>query len=110
MWLLATDGLAVDWLARAIDADAARMTRFFTAQRGPWGFYGYEAMALILDAVAAAGAGPREAVVRAARTERDRDSMLGRYSIDEEGLTTSPASGRLAIAAGERVWDRPGLT
>jgi hypothetical protein len=110
MWLLATDGLAVDWVARAIDADAARMTRFFTAQRGPWGFNGYEAMALILDAVAAAGAGGREAVVRAARTERDRDSMLGRYSIDEEGLTTSPASGRLAIAAGELVWDRPGVT
>jgi hypothetical protein len=105
MWLLATDGLAVDWLARAIDADAARMTRFFTAQRAPWGFYGYEAMALILDAVEGSG-GTRQGAVSAARGTHDRDSILGRYSIDEEGLTTAPASGRLAIAGGELVWDR----
>jgi branched-chain amino acid transport system substrate-binding protein len=109
MWLLATDGLAVDWLARAIDPAAARVTRFFTAQRAPWGFYGYEAMALILDAIAASG-GTREGAVRAAREIRDRESVLGRYSIDEEGLTTAPASGRLAIAAGELVWDRDSLT
>jgi len=109
MWLLATDGLAVDWVARAIDADAAQRTRFFTAQRAPWGFYGFEAMALILDAVAAGG-GTRAGAVRAARGTRDRDSILGRYSIDEAGLTTSPATGRLAIAGGELVWDRPGLT
>jgi len=108
MWLLATDGMAVDWVARAIDADAARRTRFFTAQRAPWGLYGFEAMALILDAVAAS-AGTREGAVRAARGTRDRDSVLGRYSIDEAGLTTSPATGRLAIADGELVWDRPGL-
>jgi branched-chain amino acid transport system substrate-binding protein len=108
MWLLATDGVAVDWVARAIDAEAARRTRFFTAQRAPWGFYGFEAMALILDAVAAGG-GTREGAVRAARGTRDRDSVLGRYSIDQAGLTTSPATGRLAIAGGELVWDRPGL-
>jgi ABC-type branched-subunit amino acid transport system substrate-binding protein len=105
MWLLATDGLAVDWLARAIDADAARMTLFFTAQRAPWGFYGYEAMALILDAVEGSG-GTREGAVSAARGTHDRDSILGRYSIDEHGLTTSPASGRLVISAGELVWER----
>jgi branched-chain amino acid transport system substrate-binding protein len=105
MWLLATDGLAVDWLARAIDPEAAARTRFFTAQGAPWGFYGYEAMALILDAVAEGG-GTRAGAVRAARGTRDRDSILGRYSIDEQGLTTVPATGRLAIAAGELVWDR----
>jgi branched-chain amino acid transport system substrate-binding protein len=105
MWLLATDGLAVDWLARAIDAEAAVTTRFFTAQRAPWGFYGYEAMALILDAVAEGG-GTRAGAVSAARGAPDRESILGRYSIDEQGLTTAPATGRLAIAAGELVWDR----
>jgi branched-chain amino acid transport system substrate-binding protein len=108
MWLLATDGLAVDWLARAIDEDAARRTRFFTAQRAPWGFYGYEAMALILDAVAESS-GSRGEAVRAARSTRDRDSCLGRYSIDAEGLTTARASGRLAISGGELVWERAGL-
>jgi branched-chain amino acid transport system substrate-binding protein len=109
MWILATDGLAVDRVARGIDANAERMTRFFTAQRAPWGFYGYEAMALILDALAEAG-GSRASAVRAARGTRNRESPLGRYSIDAEGLTTAPASGRLAVAGGELVWDRPGLS
>ncbi len=67
--------------------------------------YGFEAMALILDAIGAAR-GDREAVVRAARATRDRDSILGRYSIDPEGRTTSTAYGRLAVAGGELVWDR----
>jgi branched-chain amino acid transport system substrate-binding protein len=105
LWLLGTDGLAVDTFARELDAGAARRTRLFTAQRAPWGFYGYEAAALILDAVAAAG-GNRLGVVAAARRTRDRDSPLGRYSIDENGLTTGPAEGRLAVVDGEIVWDR----
>ena len=105
LWLLATDGLATDRFARDLDAGAAGRTRLFTAQRAPWGFYGYEAAALILDTVAAAG-GNRLAVVEAARRTRDRDSVLGRYSLDENGLTTGPATGRLAVVDGEIVWDR----
>ena len=69
------------------------------------GFYGFEAMALILDAVAEGG-GDREATVRAARATHDRDSLLGRYSLDEHGHTTSTAYGRLAVVDGELVWDR----
>jgi hypothetical protein len=34
------------------------------------------------------------------------DSILGRYSIDADGHTTSTAYGRLAVAGGELVWDR----
>jgi branched-chain amino acid transport system substrate-binding protein len=105
LWLLGTDGLALDRFARELDPGAARRTRLFTAQRGPWGFYGYEAAALVLDAVAAAG-GDRLAVMEAARRTRDRDSALGRYSIDEDGLTTAPADGRLAVVGGEIVWER----
>ncbi len=97
--------MAVAGFARARDESAAGRTRLFTAQRAPWGFYGYEAAALILDAVAAAG-GDREGVVHAARATRDRDSALGRYSIDAEGLTTAPADGRLAVIDGEIVGDR----
>jgi hypothetical protein len=84
---------------------AAARTRLFTVQRGPRGFYGYETAALILDAVAAAG-GDRPAVTETARRARDRDSALGRYSVDEDGLTTAPADGRLAVVDGEVVWDR----
>jgi ABC-type branched-subunit amino acid transport system substrate-binding protein len=105
LWLLATDGLAVDWFARELDAGAAARTRLFTAQRAPWGFYGNEAAALILDAVAA-GEGNRLAVIETARRTCDRDSAIGRYSIDEHGLTTGPADGRLAVVGGELVWVR----
>jgi hypothetical protein len=31
--------------------------------------------------------------------------VLGRYSIDARGLTTSAAYGRQAVVAGELVWD-----
>jgi branched-chain amino acid transport system substrate-binding protein len=105
MWLLGTEGVAEPWLARELIPSAAACTRFFVAQRAPFAFYGFEAMALILDAVAAAGA-DRAAIVAAARATRDRDSILGRYSIDQHGHTTSTAYGRLAVAGGELVWDR----
>jgi branched-chain amino acid transport system substrate-binding protein len=105
MWLLGSEGLAESWLARELSPSAAARTRFFIAQRAPFAFYGFEAMTLILDAVAAAGA-DRAGIVRTARATRDRDSILGRYSIDEHGHTTSTAYGRLAVAGGELVWDR----
>jgi branched-chain amino acid transport system substrate-binding protein len=104
LWLLGTDGLAADHFARALEEGAAGRTRLFTAQRAPWGFYGYEAAALILAAVA--GGRDRRGIVEAARRTRDRDSALGRYSVDENGLTTAPADGRLAVIGGEIVWDR----
>jgi branched-chain amino acid transport system substrate-binding protein len=104
-WLIGSEGLAVRWLAEALDPAAAERTRFFVAPRAPFGFYGFEAMALILDAIAA-GASERGAVARAARAARDRDSVLGRYSLDPDGHTTTTAYGRLAVVGGELVWDR----
>jgi branched-chain amino acid transport system substrate-binding protein len=104
-WLVGSEGVAANWLAEALDPAAAERTRFFVAPRAPFGFYGYEAMALILDAIAAAGP-DRAGVVRAARATRDRDSVLGRYSLDADGHTTNPAYGRLAAVGGELVWDR----
>jgi branched-chain amino acid transport system substrate-binding protein len=105
MWLLGSEGIAEPWLARELTAAEAERTRFFVAQRAPMAFYGFEAMALILDAIAA-GDGDRDKTVSAARSTRDRDSILGRYSIDPDGHTTSTAYGRLAVADGELVWDR----
>jgi branched-chain amino acid transport system substrate-binding protein len=104
LWLLGSDGVAVRWLAAALDPAAARRTRFFVANRAPLAFYGYEAMALVLDAVAAGG-GDRAATARAARATHERDSVLGRYSIDAEGHTTSTAYGRMAVVDGALVWD-----
>ena len=103
--LLGSEGVAVPWLASELEPAAAERTRFFVPQRAPVGFYGFEAMALVLDAIAASG-GDRAAVVATARGTRDRDSVLGRYSIDSEGHTTSTAYGRLAVVGGELAWDR----
>jgi branched-chain amino acid transport system substrate-binding protein len=63
-------------------------------------------MSLALDSIAAGGA-DRAAVTRAARGTKDRDSVLGRYSIDEDGHTTTTAYGRLAVVDGSLVWDEP---
>jgi branched-chain amino acid transport system substrate-binding protein len=103
MWLLGSEGVAQPWLARQLDGSAAERTRFFVAQRAPLAFYGYEAMALILDSIG--GGSGRAGAVRAARATRDRDSILGRYSIDEDGHTTTTAYGRLAVVDGALVWD-----
>jgi branched-chain amino acid transport system substrate-binding protein len=104
LWLLGSGGVAQGWFARKMSPAAAQRTRFFIAARVPMGFYGYEAMALVLDAIATGG-GDRAATARAARATRDRDSVLGRYSVDAEGHTTSTAYGRLAVVDGALVWD-----
>jgi branched-chain amino acid transport system substrate-binding protein len=104
LWLLGSEGVAAPRFARELSPAAAERARFFVAQRAPMAFHGYEAMALILDALAA-GNGDRAATARAARATRDRESVLGRYSIDADGHTTSNAYGRLAVVAGALVWD-----
>jgi branched-chain amino acid transport system substrate-binding protein len=63
--------------------------------------YAYEAMSLVLGALAAAGP-DREAITRTLRAPRDRDSVLGRYSFTALGATTLGAGGRL-VAAGSRL-------
>jgi branched-chain amino acid transport system substrate-binding protein len=108
MWLLGSEGIAEPWLAGELSDAEGERTRFFVAQRAPFGFYGFEAMALILDAIAAGG--DRATAVAAARSTRDRDSVLGRYSIDADGHTTSTAYGRYTVAGGELIWDRDGPT
>jgi len=104
LWLLGSEGIAVPWFAEELETPVAERTRLFVANRAPLGFYGYEAMALALDA-AAVGAGDRAATVRAARATTDRESIVGRYSIDDDGHTTTTAYGRLAVIGGELVWD-----
>jgi hypothetical protein len=41
------------------------------------------------------------------RATKDRDSILGRYSIDEDSHTTTKAYGRLAVVDGALAWDEP---
>ena len=59
-------------------------------QAGNAAAYGYEAMALLLDAIERAGdaGSDRSAVIDEVLATRERQSILGEYSIDEDGDTT----------------------
>ena len=61
----------------------------------PYAIYGYEAMKLFLDTLAGLGdkATDREAVLQALFDTKDRDSVLGTYSFDENGDTTLTSYG-----------------
>ena len=104
LWLIGTDGVALPQLARELSPAAAERTRLFVANRAPLAFYGFEAMAIALDAIAD-GSVDREAVSRTGRATRDRSSALGTYSLDENGLTTTADYGRLAVVGHQLVWD-----
>jgi branched-chain amino acid transport system substrate-binding protein len=89
---------------RAYAAGQDFFTRFrstYGKDPEPYAIYGYEAMALALDALARGG-NTREGAVSAFFSTRDRPSILGTYSIDANGDTT------LAEYGGYRV-DRRGL-
>jgi branched-chain amino acid transport system substrate-binding protein len=73
---------------------------------GRYAAYGYEAMAVILDSIRRAGdsGDDREAVVDAFFETRNRDSILGVYSIDEVGNTTLNRLAGYDIIAGRPVF------
>ena len=87
--------------------------QFFAAFRAayhrdpePYAIYGYEAMSLALDAIDRSGGTSRKAVVDALFATRDRDSVLGRYSIDANGDTTLGTYGGLRVRGGKLVYAR----
>jgi branched-chain amino acid transport system substrate-binding protein len=83
----------------------------FFGQRDPdpYAIYGYEAMKLGLDTIAALGerGDGREAVRKALFATRDRQSVLGTYSIGRTGDTTLRDYGIYrSTASGTLVYDR----
>jgi branched-chain amino acid transport system substrate-binding protein len=64
--------------------------------------YAYEGASLVLDAHARVG-DDRGALVADLRATRGRDSVVGRYSIDEHGATTLATAGRLRVENGRFV-------
>lgn len=68
----------------------------------PHAVYAYEAASLVLDALDRVGGDPAAFTV-AMRGTRDRDSVLGRYSIDEHGATTLRTIGRLRVENGRFI-------
>jgi len=64
--------------------------RRFGSEPGPNALYGYEAMSVVLDAIRRAGSrgNDRQAVIDGFFAVRNRNSVLGRYSIEPDGETT----------------------
>jgi branched-chain amino acid transport system substrate-binding protein len=73
----------------------------------PYAIYGYEAMNVAIEAIKAAGAdgADRAKVVEAFFAIKDRDSVLGTYSIDENGDTTLTDYGSNRVEGGKLVFD-----
>jgi branched-chain amino acid transport system substrate-binding protein len=88
---------------------AAYARRFGAWQ--PDAIFGYEAMSLMLDAVSRATDGGTSAAVRSRVTRaifatRDRDSVLGTYSIDRHGDTTLDRYGVYRVQDGRLVFSQ----
>jgi branched-chain amino acid transport system substrate-binding protein len=71
----------------------------------PYAIYGYEAMRLALDAIQRSGTGNKEDIVKALFETKDRESVLGTYSIDENGDTTLTDYGVYTVEGGELRFD-----
>jgi branched-chain amino acid transport system substrate-binding protein len=72
----------------------------------PYAIYGYEAMRLALDAIERSGTGAKEDVLKAIFETKDRQSVLGTYSIDENGDTSLTDYGVYSIKDGELTFDQ----
>ncbi len=74
----------------------------------PYAIYGYEAMTDALLAIKNAGdkGNDRQAVIDAFFNLKDRDSVLGKYSIDKNGDTTLSSYGGNRIVGGKLVFDK----
>jgi branched-chain amino acid transport system substrate-binding protein len=72
----------------------------------PYAIYGYEAMRLVLDAIERSGSTNKEDVLKALFDTKDRQSVLGTYSIDENGDTTLTDYGVYTIEEGELTFDK----
>jgi ABC-type branched-subunit amino acid transport system substrate-binding protein len=94
----------------AIDTRAANFRKFkqkYGHDPAPYAIYGYESMKVVLPAIEKAGENgdDRQAVVDAFFSIKDRDSVLGTYSIDSHGDTTASQEGGYRVKDGRQVFD-----
>jgi branched-chain amino acid transport system substrate-binding protein len=82
--------------------------KYGTASVDPYGVYGYETMALGLDAIKRAGdnGNDRSKVIEEIFNTKDRKSVLGTYSIDKNGDTTLTDYGLYTIEKGLPTYDK----
>jgi branched-chain amino acid transport system substrate-binding protein len=72
----------------------------------PYAIYGYEAMRLALDAIERSQTGEKPDILKALFESKDRESVLGTYSIDENGDTSLTDYGVYMIQGGELEFDQ----
>jgi branched-chain amino acid transport system substrate-binding protein len=74
----------------------------------PYAIYGYEAMQVALLAIQNAGdkGNDRQSVIDQFFKIKDRDSVLGKYSIDQNGDTTLSDYGGDKVKGGQLVFDK----
>jgi branched-chain amino acid transport system substrate-binding protein len=72
----------------------------------PYAIYGYEAMSLAIDAIKRAGSADRAKILEAIFATKDRKSVLGTYSIDQNGDTTLTDYGIYSVAGGNLKFDQ----
>jgi branched-chain amino acid transport system substrate-binding protein len=74
----------------------------------PYALYGYETMSLALDAIKRAGdkGNDRQDVIQQLFATKDRQSVLGTYSIDQNGDTTTTDYGLYKIDNGQLSFDQ----
>jgi branched-chain amino acid transport system substrate-binding protein len=74
----------------------------------PYAIYGYESMSLMLDSIKRAGdkGNDRQAVIDALFSTKDRQSVLGTYSINKEGDTSITDYGLYSIQKGQPVFSK----
>jgi len=82
--------------------------RTFGVQGGAEALYGYEAMTLVLDAIRAAGehGNDRQTVIDRVLSTRERDSVIGEYSIEADGESTISRYGVDRVQEGRPVFYR----
>jgi branched-chain amino acid transport system substrate-binding protein len=71
----------------------------------PYAIYGYEAMRLALDAIKRSGDGSKANILKAIFATKNRQSVLGTYSIDKNGDTTLTDYGVYDIKNGALSFD-----
>jgi branched-chain amino acid transport system substrate-binding protein len=80
--------------------------KYGEANPDPYAIYGYEAMELALDSIKRSKTGDRADVIKALFSTKDRNSVLGTYSIDANGDTSLSDYGVYSIKGGNLQFDK----
>jgi branched-chain amino acid transport system substrate-binding protein len=105
---LTTPALAMNLYPRSASEVLEAYRRHFGGEAGVFALYGYEAMRVVLDAIRSAGShgNERQAVIGRLFAVKNRDSLLGRYSIEADGETTLSRYGVDRVTRGRAVFTR----